>query len=330
MTEAELAEALAQRGLMRASAVDAAARESDAARPWFIGVMLGAAGWLAGVLVLLFVDLLFEPSTANGFALAGVVMLVASLGLYFADRDGAFFAQLALALWIAGQLGVAWWAGEMHSGAQTAGILAALELVLLFVTPNGMARALASFCACIAWAVAVRLAWWDEGLFIPYEHVALGPALLAWLGIWAPIAAIVGLLIFAEPTWMVVAARRLVRPALGGLLAALAIGTWASEPFAGLPFLARGDDFASWLALWPLLGTVMALYAAGCAFRLRERPLLGLAVAGALLHATQFYYVLGTTLVVKSVIMLAAGGVCLGVARVLRGHTLARDSGDAT
>ena len=70
--------------------------------------------------------------------------------------------------------------------------------------------------------------------------------------------------------------------------------------------------------LWPLLGALAALFAAYCAFLLRTRALIGLAIAGALLHISQFYYVLGATLVMKSLIMLADGGACLAAAWVVR------------
>ena len=330
MTDAaELANALVQRGLMRKA--DVPARAGDDPRPWFIAVVLGGAGWLAGLFAMLFVGMLFTPSTPAGFGLAGLVMLAAALGLYFADRDNAFLEQLALALWIAGQLGITWWAGETtHSTASTAAIVAVLQIALLWLTPNRLARGLASFFACVAWALAVRLAWWNRDLFdSAYEQVALGPALIGWLVIWVPLAAIAEALIRTEPSWMAGAARNVARPALGGLIAALAIGTWASEPFAGVPFLDRSGNVTSWLALWPLLGTGAAALAAGCAFRLRDRALLGLAIAGALLHVSQFYYALGTTLVVKSAIMLGTGVACLAVAWLLRGRALANDGSDA-
>ena len=330
MTEAaELADALVQRGLLQSA--DAPTRSGDDTRPWFISAVLGVAGWLAGLLTLLFVWQLFEPSSASGFALAGAVMLAAALGLYYADRDSAFFAQLALALWIAGQLGIVWWAEETtRSPASTAAIMTVLELALLCVTRNRMARTLASFFACIGWALAVRFAWWDSSPFDLYKQpIALSPALAGWVVIWAPVAALAEILIRTEPVWLAAGARSIARPALGGLLAALAVGTWTSEPFAALSILFVGAGATNWLALWPLLGAASALFAAGCAFRLRERAFLGLAVVGALLHVTQFYYVLGTTLVVKSAIMLAAGCVALGLAWFLRGHVLARDARDA-
>ena len=121
--------------------------------------------------------------------------------------------------------------------------------------------------------------------------------------------------------------RRVARPALTGLLVALAVGTWTSEPFAALPFRAPpGQVPTNWLALWPLLGVAAALFAAVCAFRLRHRALVGVAIAGALLHLVHFYTLLGVSLVLKAYLLLALGGVLLAVAR-LRG---ARAAGAAS
>ena len=77
-------------------------------RPWYIGLLLGAGGWLAGLFLLGFVALLLPPDEPPEAALTGAVLLVAAWGLFKADRDGAgcsqgFMAQLALALSIAGQ-----------------------------------------------------------------------------------------------------------------------------------------------------------------------------------------------------------------------------------
>jgi uncharacterized membrane protein len=71
------------------------------------------------------------------------------------------------------------------------------------------------------------------------------------------------------------------------------------------------------LALWPLLGVFGALFAGLCAFRLRHRPLIGMAIAGALLHVVHFYYLLGVSLVAKSVLMLVLGVILLVSARAL-------------
>jgi hypothetical protein len=301
-----LTDALVERNLIRRKAPPAEAAED---RPWYISAVLGAAGWLAGLFALLFVGLLFEPETAVGFSVAGSVMLAAAFGLYAAGRS-AFFDQLALALSIAGQLALTWAAVQAtESAAGTAALVTLLQLVLLIAMPNGMAKVLAAFFACIAWALAVRFALWGETTLSDVSReVPLGLALVSWLVIWAPLIAACQTLIAYEARWMAGRGRMLARAALTGLLMALAIATWASEPLGSLVFWSPpGETYVNWLVLWPLLGAGTALFAAICAYRLRNRALVGLAIAGALLHVMQFYYLLGTTLVTKSMIMLAVG-----------------------
>jgi hypothetical protein len=318
MTSAALTDALVARGLLRAD-VEPAPGPADE-RPWYVSAVLGAAGWLAGIFALFFVGVLFEPDTPAEFAVAGVVMLAAAFGLYVADRGTAFFDQLALALSIAGQCALAWAAAAAtESAAATAGWVAAMQVALLVVMPNRLARVLAGLFACIAWALAVRLGLWDEAsLGGARAEVPLGLALASWLLIWAPLVGAAHALIAHEARWMAGRWCRIVRPGQTGLLMALSIATWVSEPFGSLVFWAPpGETYVNWLVVWPLLGAATALLAALCAYRLRNRALVGLAIAGALLHVMQFYYLLGTTLVMKSMIMLGVGALLLVGAWVL-------------
>lgn len=316
LTATELEAALAERGLLTGTPNPVADASSD--RPWFVSAVLGAAGWLAGVFILVFVYLLFEPDSAPELGLAGSLLVTAAYGLYRADRSGSFFAQLALALSIAGQIALcASFGTATESVAATAAITAVVQVGLLFVMPNVLARVLAAFFACIAWALTVRFAWYDRSwLDSGGESVALVPALLGWIAIWAPLAVAAEWLVRREREWLATPLRGIARAASSGIIAALAVGTFASEPFASLPFARAG--VGNWLALWPLLGTAAAAYAAACAVRFRSRTLLGLAIAGALLHALQFYFVLGVGLPVKSAIMAAVGAALLAAAWLLR------------
>ena len=282
-------------------------------RPWYISTVLGAAGWFAGLFTLVFVAILVEPETAAGFGFAGVVMLAAAFGLYAAART-AFFDQLALAFSIAGQLALTWaFAEGTESAAGTAALVTLLQVALWVAMPNRLAKVLAAFFACIAWALAARFVVWGDALLSDVrDDVALGPALASWLVIWAPLLAASEVLIRREAAWMAERARTLARPALTGLLMALALATWASEPLGTLVFWGPPPgNQRNWLVLWPLLGVATALFAAVCAYRLKSRALVGLAIAGGLLHVIQFYYLLGTTLVMKSMIMLGVGVVLI-------------------
>jgi uncharacterized membrane protein len=60
-----------------------------------------------------------------------------------------------------------------------------------------------------------------------------------------------------------------------------------------------------------------ALAAVAAAFALGLRGLMGAGVLAVLLHVSHFYYALGTSLLLKSLLMLAMGGAMLLAARGL-------------
>ena len=115
--------------------------------------------------------------------------------------------------------------------------------------------------------------------------------------------------------------RRLVAP----VLVSLALVTWVSEP-AVVPWDNASQMRTNWIALWPLLGVAGALFATFCAFRLRNRAMIGVSIAGALLYVAQFYYLLGTTLLIKSGIMLSIGAAALLAAHWLGRQTMRNES----
>jgi hypothetical protein len=319
VTAETLAAVLAQRGALDPQSAPLPQRASE--RPWFISMLLGIAGWLAGAFVVALIAALFDPGESRTWGTVAVILLPAAFGLYAADRDNAFFDQLALALSIAGQIGATIAiADAADSAALTAGMVAVMQCLLLAVMPNALARSIAAFFACVAWALAIRFAWWGEASGIgSHMTVELGPGIIGWFVIWMPIAAMVFAAIAGEATWMASKARRIARPALSGMLLALTIGTFAAVPFEVFDSLWRSDGSprSNWLVLWPLLNVAAALIAGFGAFRLRNMGLLGAAIAAALLHVVQFYYLLGTSLLVKSAIMLVVGAALLGAGALL-------------
>ena len=151
----DLVEALRARGVI---AADAPAPPADTLhRPWFIALMLGFAGWLAGILLLAFIGMTFKLESTSAILVVGVVLCGAAWALYFADRNAVFLDQLALALSIAGQCAIAWaLLDDVRSGLAIAATLLVLQLVVLLVMPNKTARTLAALFASIAWVYTIR------------------------------------------------------------------------------------------------------------------------------------------------------------------------------
>ncbi|HEV8443784.1 MAG TPA: DUF4401 domain-containing protein [Steroidobacteraceae bacterium] len=307
---------------------------ADEHRPWYVMAMTGAAGWLAGVFLLAFIGIAFKIDSRVAIGVIGVVLLGAAWSLYFADRRAVFLDQLALALSIAGQMALAWsFLAESKSGLIISAALLALQLFVLLIMPNKTARSIAALFAIFCWVYVVRFAlhparggeaFFAEGFNA--SRMSLAAALTWWLLTWAPLVAFSGWLIARESRWMSGPLRRYLRPILVGLLLALAVGGVASEPFVLVLEGVGGVDsigyqLSAW-AVFPLLSLSLAMYAAYCAFRLSSNGLTGFAVFAALLHLARFYYLYGTSLTWKALIM-----ACLGVALLGAGWWLKQRAG---
>lgn len=295
----------------------------DHDRPWYLALVQGFAGWLAGLFLLVFVGMVFRPDDRVLIFVLGAVLLAAAWFIYRADRHAVFLDQFALTLSIAGQFAVAWSAiGDRFEGLPVALAVLALQIVVWLVMPNRLARTLAAFFATIAWVYVVRFMiqpGQGEELLFGANVDNLRPMWvlsLSWPITWVPLVALAVWLIRREPRWMADGLRELARPALTGLLLGLSLSGLASEPmsFFALGMEGMGLPF-NWWSIFPLLNIGLAMFAAYGAFRLRSGGLLGVAILAALLHLSRFYYLYGATLLAKSAIMLCVGAglLALGV-----------------
>ena len=301
-----------------------------AERPWYIGLLLGVAGWFAGLFILIFVGAILRPDSGGGALASGLVLLAAAWGMFKVDRDGAFVSQMALALSIAGQFALLFGLHEVlfksSKGIASIALVALLiQLALVVAMPNRLHRSMSTLFACIAWATFVRYGLWDQPFWADWgsnrsKVPATSPAmaLLGWFVAWAPAGLALYLVVDKEPAWMAAGRQALARPVATGLIFGLAFATLISQPFESFTLFGDGPR-VGWLALWPLLSAIASLAALAAAFALGGRGLMGLCVLAALLHTSHFYYAMGSSLLVKSLLMLVMGAACLGAARWLRG-----------
>jgi uncharacterized membrane protein len=112
-----------------------------------------------------------------------------------------------------------------------------------------------------------------------------------------------------------------VRPLLHGLIVGLSFATVVSEPFENLVWWGTTNTPGNWLALWPLLSAGAALGAVAAAFALRSRALMGVCILAALIHVSHFYYALGTSLLLKSLLMIVMGVALLLASRAISQST---------
>ncbi len=321
MTASELYTALASRGLIPAKQKPPAEAEWETnVSPCVQGLTVFSA-WLAGLLLLGFIvfelrDALLRNESWTILIVIGVSACVAAVVVYATIGPKSQFAsQFALAISFTGQYAIAAGLAE-KDGARAAfwGMLL-VEIVLVFVMKNRLHRFLSTLGAVIAWALAMHDAIFGDFPFSSTDVEALQGfrvevSGLLWMLVWAPVAFGAIWLVRRESSWMARGRETMLRPVTNGLIAALAIAPVAMHP--GMVWLALGfrsvaEFVPGWAALWPLLAALLALLPLALAFAVRSKALMGTAIVFGLIEVSWFYYVLGTTLLVKSVIMLLLG-----------------------
>jgi hypothetical protein len=306
--------------------------------PWFVTLLQGFAGWLAGIFLVFLIGIVLKPSSFSGFLVLGMALLLAAWTIYQLARRLMFLDQLAMAISIAGQCCVAGSVVQDHFSALLLSVtVLLLQVSVFFMMPNRAARTLAALFAAIAWAYTLRFLIHQQDssaeifAYAPRDEHALLGALtfpVVWLLTWVPLIAGTLWLMRREARWMSSGAREYARPALIGVLVALAVGGIATEPFASLFFTMNGLGLPfSWWALFPLLSIALAGFAGYGAFQLRSTGLLGFAILMVLLNLSRFYYLYGTTLLWKSLIMLVVGSAMLAASLCLQRRDAA--AGDA-
>ncbi len=155
----------------------------EAHTPWYVRVMLGIAGWIAAVFLLLFVGVAFDfviKSKAASFAV-GLMVIAAAYAVFRAAPRGDFTSMFALAVSFAGQVLVTIGVFGFFEGNVTSALpwvaVAAIETVLAVVMPNFVHRAASAYAAGFAFTYACE----DSG-----AHAIAGGVLAAFWPIFPP------------------------------------------------------------------------------------------------------------------------------------------------
>lgn len=340
MTANELSIALSDRGLLaKGQQVWIKPADPGNTSPWYVQVVLGVSAWFAGLFLLGFVVFLLADVLFHGgdnWILVGVLGACVCLGAAFlyavVGEASSFGNQFALAMSFAGQVGIAVGLGGTWGERVTIWGMLVVELVLIAAMNNRLQRVLSSLGAVIAWALATHEMLFGElpGVSIwrssrpEYYQMSL-VSIALWLVVWAPVAYAAYWLVTNEARWMADGHEKVLRPVTYGVLAGLSIAPLATHPASFWMALGLGsasnitDGSIGSTALWPLLAMFLAVVALALAFMLRNCPLMGVAILFGLLEFSSFYYVLGATLLVKSIIMIV-----LGVGLVATAYWLAR------
>ena len=336
MTVTELSAELASRGLLADGQELKADPGLQNASPWYVQVMMGVCAWFAGLFLLGFVvaslsEFLFRGDDNWGALLVlGVLACGGATALYAAiSETSSFGSQFALAMSYAGQIAITIGVGGISSVRAAVWATLVVQVALTLLVRNRLHRFLTSLAAVIAWALASHeflfgevpgVSFWSSRQET-YQMSAV--SVLLWIVVWAPVAYAAWWLVRNEAQWMAEGHETLLRPVTQGLIAGLSIAPLATHPAAFWMSMGVGpsgilkDGSSGVTALWPLLAIVLALLAMALAFTVRNRPLIGLAIVFGLLEVSCFYYVLGTTLLLKSIVMVALGVALMAAARWL-------------
>ena len=315
-------------------------RESSAV-PWYVSFLLGFSGWLAALLLLAVVALLLKDTLNDGPALL-VIGLLMCLGAFALSvrSNGAFSAQFALALSLAGQVAVLFGLHLMLGwGNKTVGFaMAVFELALFFAIGGGVHRVWAAAAATLALLygiggvehgpvtlsvvlLATALVWFGEFRYPRYaaHFQAIGYGLVFVL---------FGLVAVGAMDWAAVQSTFEASDAPAGRLTGhrLTSSFWVTAVVIAVALMICFEQkialassgkvlltlacLVATTALWaPGVGTGFIILILGLAHS--NRILTAIGGAALLIFLGHFYYSVDLSLMYKGVALMVTGGVVL-------------------
>ena len=314
--------------------------------PWFVRVMLGFAGWIGALFLLLFVGAAFAfvMSSASSSLVLGAMCCGGALLLFRGFGDNDFTEQFALAISIAGQVMILIGLAQAFEVNEPPFYLvtAAIEAGLVLLIPNFLHRALCSAGSALAFALAISLLEL-HGLAAPViaifiAAIWLDPRLWAGSGrLWRPIGygLVLALLLvetfrlFDLQTWfglnnvnrsgMEIYGPLIGRAVTGALLVWVAFAIGAREnssPRVRLAIAAGAALFGLIALLAPGLASAVLILLLG--FSAGNRLLMALGVLALLGFVSHYYYSLHATLLEKSGLLALTGLVLIAAYAALR------------
>lgn len=332
--------------LRGAALVDGETPAAERSRsPWYVRVMLGAAGWIGALFLLGFVGvgfaLIIKSATAS--ALTGALLCAGAVAIFRTSPEGDFTSQFGFAVSLVGQALLGFGFAQMfeRSVPGIALTLAAQQVLLFVLVPNYLHRV---WCAWTG-AYAASFAMLDAGLFAFTPAVTAAACLWVWLaefehpengsllraGGYGLALASVQSAVMHGSGWIELLWHRAGRSPLGGEIGVwLGAGAGAAVLLGAVLLLLRREGlalgspqakvaFAGAAILGavslkaPGIGPAVAILVVGYANG--NRVLAGLGLAGLVGYLSQYYYSLQLTLLEKSA-LLAAAGAALLIARL--------------
>lgn len=313
---------------------------------WYVRVMLGAAGWIGSVFLLSFVGAAFSFVMQNAFAslLVGALLCGGAFALFKSKRDSDFITQFSLAIGLVGQMLLIYGLYKLFERDDPLFYAAVfvVEALLTVLMPNFIYRVMTSLAAAVALSFALNSAgvyglatgvtaagfailwmqdirWgrfsaicrpvgygltlslllyqsgilWGRGFWWPRSYKSTN-----WISIYAPwLGKALVLAVFLVVIFILLKRLHVVTVSRSGMavLAAVTLVMAASFPAPGM---------------------VQALLILIVGFAVCNRVLIGLGLLALAGFLSNYYYMMQSTLLVKSMLLLGLGAILL-VGRLL-------------
>ena len=313
--------------------------------PWYIKVLLAFSGWLAAIFILGFLAALFEFVFRNSTisAAVGAAMIAVAFALLHSS-DNEFVEHLGLATSLAGQALITYAAFDLsdHNEAMALFLLAVLQAGLVVIMANYVHTV---FSAAVS-AIALTMAFYEWGIPYGISGLIMLGASFCWLsefrypkkikkirgvgyGLVLALIIIKGMALF---DYHLISGTQikpyslLAQPWLEELIITIAalylvwslLQRYRQEPLNRIFITALLATLLICLVSVNAPGVAVGMIIICLGFMGTNRVLIGLGIIALLFYISSYYYLLDTTLLVKSISMLAVGLVLFIIRRVLK------------
>jgi len=308
--------------------------------PWFVRVMLGIAGWIGSLFLLGFVGVGFAFVMENAIAalVTGALVSGGAYVIFKARQESDFFTQFGLAVGLVGQIMLLIGLFELFEDNERFVYAAAfiIEALLTFVMPNFIYRVLASLAAALSLTFALHsagiyglasgliasgfvLIWMQDIRWVRFNEICrpagygLALSLLYYKSgifwgrwIWWPRS--------AGPNWISQNAPWLGKALILIVLAVvvmvllkrlrIAVGNRSGVAALAVTVLAIAAAFTA-----PGLGQALLILIVG--YAVCNRVLIGIGLLACAGFLSNYYYLMESTLLTKSFILIGLGAALL-------------------
>ena len=309
--------------------------------PWYVRAMMGVAGWIGAIFLLLFLAVGFKFIMDSEMArmVVGILLCGAAAWLFKIGEENDFLSQFAFAISLTGQVLIVSSFAEIFDwrGGQVSWPTAALEIALFFLISNFLHRVWCAFAAGMAIGgafnslgtfplfPALAAAGFSWAFLQEFEKAAKGIDKKA-LGYGLTIALLFSMFTKRGRSILDIFEGRhsgdlFIVPWIGGVLAAIVLVATVyvllkrrnapMEGRTGLRALACAILLALMSLKAPGIGIATLILVVG--FAHGNRLLTGMGIAAQIGYLSYFYYNLENTLLEKSILMAVSGIVLLAV-----------------